>query len=170
MDQILFCDEGYSTKSDSPAKIQNFHQINEDKPPVRAFKDFHLLQDGRILANLLHSEEVCIPSSKDYLRHLQPFLNPSMRKIVTDWMLEVVKECECAPDVFMLAVNFMDRFLARHANVQKNNLQLIGSVCLMISSKFKETVPLSGERLIFYTDYSITAEEIRVSHLKTLMI
>lgn len=164
MDQILFCDEGYNTKSDSPPKISNFFQINggEDKPPVKAFKDIQLLQDERVLANLLRSEEVCIPSSKDYLRHLQPHLNSSMRKIVTEWMLQVSQECECAPDVFMLAVNYMDRFLAKVPNVQKNHLQLLGSVCLMISSKFKETVPLRGETLIEYTADSYTAQEIRV--------
>ena len=63
----------------------------------------------------------------------------------------------------MLAVNFMDRFLALIPSVPKNRLQLIGTVCLLISSKFKETVPLPGEKLIHYTDNSITADEIRVS-------
>ena len=63
----------------------------------------------------------------------------------------------------MLAVNYMDRFLAQVHNVPKTRLQLIGTVCLLISSKFKETVPVPGEKLIFYTDYSIKAEEIRVS-------
>ena len=86
-----------------------------------------------------------------------------MRKIVTEWMLQVCQECRCNTDVFLLAVNFMDRFLARVQGVPKTRLQLIGTVCLLISSKFKETVPMSGERLIFYTDFSITAEELRVS-------
>ena len=63
----------------------------------------------------------------------------------------------------MLAVNFMDRFLAVMPRQQKNRLQLIGTVCLLISSKFKETSPLPGERLIHYTDNSITPDEIRVS-------
>ena len=63
----------------------------------------------------------------------------------------------------MLAVNFMDRFLAVMPRQQKNRLQLIGTVCLLISSKFKETSPLPGERLIHYTDNSITPDEIRAS-------
>ena len=66
----------------------------------------------------------------------------------------------------MLAVNFMDRFLAVMPRQQKNRLQLIGTVCLLISSKFKETSPLPGERLIHYTDNSITPDEIRVSNSK----
>ena len=68
----------------------------------------------------------------------------------------------------MLAVNFMDRFLAVMPRQQKNRLQLIGTVCLLISSKFKETSPLPGERLIHYTDNSITPDEIRVSFFKEL--
>ena len=30
------------------------------------------------------------------------------------------------------------------------------------SSKFKETCPIPGEKIIFFTDYSITQEEIKV--------
>ena len=64
-----------------------------------------------------------------------------------------------------MAVNFLDRFLARVQNVPKTRLQLVGTVCLLISSKFKETVPVSGEKLIYYTDNSISPEEVRVSSL-----
>ena len=119
--------------------------------------------DPRVLKNLLKLEEACTPKTPDYIRQCQPELTPSMRKIVTEWMLQVCQECRCNTDVFLLAVNFMDRFLARVQGVPKTRLQLIGTVCLLISSKFKETVPMSGERLIFYTDFSITAEELRVS-------
>ena len=87
-----------------------------------------------------------------------------MRKIVSDWMLQVSQDCGCGPDVFMLAVNFMDRFLSRIGRpVPKNNLQLVGAVCLLIASKFKEAAHFPGSKLIEYTDFSITAEEIRVS-------
>ena len=86
-------DEIYSNNNNSPSpKKEHFEpEIDEEtKSPVRAVKDSKLLKDGRILKNLLKLEKVCVPVSEDYLRSgIQPDLNPSYRKIVTDWMLQV---------------------------------------------------------------------------------
>ena len=87
-------DEIYSNNNDSPKKEEPPYfepEIDEEtKSPVRAVKDSKLLKDGRILKNLLKLEKVCVPVSEDYLRSdMQPDLNPSYRKIVTDWMLQV---------------------------------------------------------------------------------
>ena len=57
-----------------------------------------------------------------------------MRKIVSDWMLEVCQELCCPPEVFCLAMNLMDRFLAK-TRIEKSQLQLLGAVCLFLSSK-----------------------------------
>ena len=171
----LLCHEEFLTfmSPKSVEKEEKLKHSNEQyeivKAPVRAINDLKLLKDERVLQNLLNLEELCLPSSPDYLRIGQPDLNPSMRKIVTEWMKEVCVECECTTDVFLLAVNLLDRFLAKVHNVPKVRLQLIGSVCLLISSKFKETVPISGEKLIYYTDNSIRAEEIRVSKINRFL-
>ena len=53
-----------------------------------------------------------MPVQPDYFRHVQADIKPHMRKIVADWMLEVCQELCCQPEVFCLAVNYMDRFLA----------------------------------------------------------
>ena len=67
----------------------------------------------------------------------------------------------CDPEVFLLSMNYLDRFLSR-CRVTKGRLQLIGAVCMLVASKFKEALPLPGERLIHYSDDSITSEEIKV--------
>lgn len=182
-DLFLTCNENISQISPpNPAAKDDHHQEyhhhqnnhqpvedNEVKEPVKAVRDSRLLGDPRVLKNLLKLEEACVPKTPDYIRQCQPELNPSMRKIVTEWMLQVCQECYCNTDVFLLAVNFMDRFLARvGAKIPKTRLQLVGTVCLLISSKFKETVPVSGERLIFYTDNSISPEEVRVRNSSPL--
>ena len=130
-------------------------------PPVKALPDPTLLQDDRVLQNLLRLEDKFLPAAPDYFRFVQTEIVPSMRKIVADWMLQVCQELQCQPEVFCLAMNYLDRFLAR-CRVTKGKLQLIGSVCLLLSSKFKETCPISGEKLIFYSDFSITSDEIKV--------
>ena len=77
-----------------------------------------------------------------------------MRKIVSDWMLEVTEEQQCQPEVFHLAINYLDRYLASR-NIKKSQFQLIASVCMFLASKFKETCPLPAEHLVIYTDYSV---------------
>ena len=168
--ELLICNEEY-IQTEDPIKMVLKDPVIEPpdiKDPVRSIKDSVLLKDHRILPNLLKYEDLSIPSIPDYMKNIQPELTPSMRKIVTEWMLQVCQECQCSADVFMLAVNFMDRFLASVASIPKNRLQLIGTVCLLISSKFKETVPLPGERLRELTDFSVTSQEIQVSLILVL--
>ncbi len=137
-------------------------------PPVRALRDLVLRRDDRVLQNLLRAESRSLPTAPDYFRFVQrpQCVAPPMRKIVADWMLQVCQELQCQPEVFVLAMNYFDRFLAR-CRVTKGSLQLIGSVCLLLASKFKETCPILGEKLIFYSDFSIKSDEIKVRRQTT---
>jgi len=129
--------------------------------PRRALFDRVFFDDERVFLNLLANEERYMPTSS-YFRTLQPDLKPFMRKMVVDWMLEVCDEQRCDDDVFALAVNYFDRFLSLGgAPVAKNQLQLLGAVSMFIASKLKESLPgLSGEKLVIYTDNSITLKQL----------
>ena len=135
-------------------------------PPVHALQDTTIIKDIRVLRNLLKMEDNYLPNCPDYFKFVQKDLQISMRKIVADWMLQVCQELGCQPEVFCMAMSYMDRFLAQ-CRVTKSKLQLLGSVCLLLSSKFKETCPIPGEKLIYFTDYSITSTEITVSLIKS---
>jgi len=54
----------------------------------RSFADPVMLNDGRVLENLLTIEDRCLPSTKyfDFQLEIQPY----MRRILTSWMLEVI--------------------------------------------------------------------------------
>lgn len=71
------------------------------------------------------------------------------------------EEEKSGEDVFPLAINYLDRFLAV-VPTRKGYLQLLGAVCMFLASKLKDSRPLSAERLCMYTDYSITARELLV--------
>lgn len=64
-------------------------------------------------------------------------------------------------DVFPLAINYLDRFLAV-VPTRKGYLQLLGAVCIFLASKLKDCRPLSAEKLCMYTDNSITPRELLV--------
>ena len=129
---------------------------------VKALHDQSQLNDARVLQNLLRNEHRFSPEVKDYMRIIQSEITPHMRKLVADWMLGVVHEQNSQPEVFCVAMNLLDRFLC-HCCIRKSQLQLLGSVCILIGSKIREPCPIPGKTLITYTDYSITAEELKVS-------
>ncbi|NWR02828.1 CCND3 protein, partial [Paradoxornis webbianus] len=124
----------------------------------RAARDPQLLGDRRVLQNLLSLEERYSPRVS-YFQCVQRDIQPYMRKMLAFWMLEVCEEQKCEEEVFPLAMNYVDRYLSS-VPVQKNHLQLLGAVCMLLASKLRETMPLTVEKLCIYTDNSITPQEL----------
>lgn len=124
----------------------------------RSILDPNLLKDERVLERLLSLEDHYIPRC-DYFKIVQQEIKPFMRRLVVTWMFEVCEESMCEEDVFPLAVNLLDRFLSV-AVIRKVQLQLLGTACLFLSSKLKETNALTAEKLVTYTDNSITMDEL----------
>ena len=154
----LFCDENLDTSLENSSLIMSI---------TNAMVDPVLLKDSRVLANMLNYE---ISVSKiDYCSSLQTHIAPHMRKIVTDWMLEVCEDQQCQPEVFFLSVNYLDRFLST-VNIKKNQFQLCASVCILLASKFSQVVPITTEKLVIYTDNSVTVEELRQWEIKILNV
>lgn len=124
----------------------------------RAVPDGNLLHDERVLQNLLTIEERYLPQCS-YFKCVQKDIQPFMRRMVATWMLEVCEEQKCEEEVFPLAMNYLDRFLAG-VPTPKTHLQLLGAVCMFLASKLKETIPLTAEKLCIYTDNSIKPQEL----------
>ncbi|KAB0403911.1 hypothetical protein E2I00_011768 [Balaenoptera physalus] len=130
----------------------------EVDPVRRAVPDANLLHDDRVLQNLLTIEERYLPQCS-YFKCVQKDIQPYMRRMVATWMLEVCEEQKCEEEVFPLAINYLDRFLAG-VPTPKTHLQLLGAVCMFLASKLKETIPLTAEKLCIYTDNSIKPQEL----------
>ena len=135
---------------------------------TQASVDKNLLQDQRVLENMLSSEEE--HRVLDYCgTGVQREVAPHMRKIVTDWMLEVCEDQQCQPQVFFLAVSYLDRFLSS-LSITKTQFQLLASVCILLASKFSQVVPITTEQLVIYTDNSVTVEELRFWEMEVLRV
>ena len=134
---------------------------------VPAMRDQVILKDTRVLENMLNEEGQV--TKEDYCSKVQSQVAPHMRKIVTDWMLEVCEDQQCQPEVFFLSVNYLDRFLST-VNINKNQFQLCASVCILLASKFSQVVPITTEKLVIYTDNSVTVEELRQWEIKILNV
>merc|ERR1712066_403748 len=158
----IFCEPMLESKQPGPAKLSAYQQQQQMYPKllqVKAQVDPTLVEDDRVLLNLLKSEQRYLPKYQNYFKTVQVEVKPHMRKIVSDWMLEVCQELCCPPEVFCLAMNLMDRFLAKQ-RIQKSQLQLLGAVCLFLSSKFKEAAHIPSEKLVMYTDFSVMPGEM----------
>ncbi len=110
----IFCESFSSVEEPIKPLPQSYHH-HRSLPKVlqvRAQVDRTLTADDRVLQNMIRNEVRYLPAHPDYFRYVQADIKPHMRKIVSDWMLEVCQELCCQPEVFCLAVNYMDRFLA----------------------------------------------------------
>ena len=155
--ESLFCTERLSSRRvDCALGVPQLHSRVQVQPAV----DPVLAADVRVMGNMLEDEASSMALLHDYCSSgRQTELKPHMRKIVTDWMLEVCEDQEAGPEVFLLAVHYLDTFLST-TSIRKNQFQLVAATCLLLASKFSAVVPLSAVQLVLYTDHSITVEEL----------
>ncbi|XP_061436788.1 G1/S-specific cyclin-D2-like, partial [Lethenteron reissneri] len=125
----------------------------------RALVDPHLLHDKRVLSNLLSLEERYVPRASYFKCGVQTDIQPFMRRTLATWMLEVCEDQRCEEEVFTLAMNYLDRYLAVMPT-KKSHLQLLGAACMFLASKLRETIHLTAEKLCTYTDNSIRLQEL----------
>jgi cyclin E len=106
--------------------------------------------------------------SAESLLARHPALQPRMRAILLDWLIEVCEVYRLHRETFYLAVDFIDRFLSVAPAVPKNRLQLIGVSCLFIGAKIEEIYPPKLQEFAYVTDGACTEEEILQMELMIL--
>mmetsp|Transcript_28484 Transcript_28484/g.60431 ORF Transcript_28484/g.60431 Transcript_28484/m.60431 type:complete len:468 (+) Transcript_28484:119-1522(+) len=88
-------------------------------------------------------------------------INPKMRSILVDWLVEVHMKYRLRRETLFLTVNLIDRYLTRMPVVRKR-LQLVGVVAMLIAAKFEEIDPPNTGNFVYITDNAYTKDEITV--------
>ena len=98
----------------------------------------------------------------------QKDINPSMREILNDWLIEVHLKFGLLPETLFLTVNLIDRYLST-TSIYRNKLQLVGVTAMLIASKYEEIYPPIVSDFVYITDNAYTREEILAMEERMLM-
>ncbi|XP_038610705.1 G1/S-specific cyclin-E1 isoform X2 [Tachyglossus aculeatus] len=107
---------------------------------------------------MLNKEQTYLRDKHFLQRH--PLLQPQMRAILLDWLMEVCEVYKLHRETFYLAQDFFDRFMATQQNIVKTLLQLIGISSLFIAAKLEEIYPPKLHQFAYVTDGACTEDEI----------
>nr|XP_040045527.1 G1/S-specific cyclin-E2-like isoform X1 [Gasterosteus aculeatus aculeatus] len=97
--------------------------------------------------------------SKNFMQK-HPKIQPRMRSILLDWLIEVSEAYTLQRQTFYLAQDYFDRFMLTQDNIEKGMLQLIGITCLFIASKMEEAHPPTLLQMAYVTAGTYYEEEI----------
>jgi len=109
------------------------------------------LRDPQILAGEKHSN-----------------LQPRMRAILVDWLIEVSEVYKLHRETLYLGVDFLDRYLSSTCDMPRSRLQLVGITCLFVAAKIEEIYPPKLREFAFVTDGACSEEEITTMELVVL--
>lgn len=99
---------------------------------------------------------------------LHPALQPRMRTILLDWLIEVCEVYRLHRDTYYLAQDFVDRYLTKTESLPKSQLQLLGITALFLAAKMEEIYPPKLTEFAYVTDGACQEKEILDKELSIL--
>ncbi|NXA02166.1 CCNE1 protein, partial [Nesospiza acunhae] len=147
-------------KDDDPVPVDYSRFINLSVVPTRAtpLPALGWANKDDVWKNMVNKEGTYLRDKFYMQRH--PQLQPKMRTILLDWLMEVCEAYKLHRETFYLAQDFFDRFMATQQDVVKTLLQLIGVTCLFIAAKLEEIYPPKLHQFAYVTDGACTEGEI----------
>ncbi|KAL3208158.1 hypothetical protein MRX96_009745 [Rhipicephalus microplus] len=157
----------------TPKSYSQFRGIHGlPTPEPRACRNSPLPQlswaDQENVWNLMvHKDVIYVHSASVLERH--PALQPRMRAILLDWLIEVCEVYRLHRDTYYLAQDILDRYLAKTSNLPKNQLQLLGITSLFLAAKMEEIYPPKLTEFAYVTDGACQEREILDKELSILV-
>jgi len=149
-DTIYFSPENCKPKRVLPPNVEDFDSECGNDP----FQTPQYAQD--IFLYFKERESKFIP--RRYMEH-QTELTCDMRSVLVDWLVEVQESFELNHETLYSAVRLVDLYLS-HTTVNKENLQLVGTTAMLISSKFEERCPPCVDDFLYICDDAYTRRDL----------
>lgn len=137
---------------------ETFHKLTPHPPTPRPSEPSFVSEYGsEILAYFLEVERVTY-GERLYMDR-QSEVTDRMRKILIDWLIDVIAEFKLHPETFFLAVDIVDRFLLFYS-IPRTKLQLVGVTAVLIAAKHEEVWPPTVNDCVAVTANTYTAAEV----------
>ena len=107
----------------------------------------------------LRMKELTESLDEEFFDTTQKDINPKMRAILIDWLVDVHLKFKLLNDTLFMAVSLIDRFLAKECGSRKK-LQLVGVTAMLIASKFEEIYAPEVGDFVYICDKAYSREEI----------
>lgn len=88
----------------------------------------------------------------------QPQVTKEMRAVLADWMVEIQESFELNHETLYLAIKLTDMYMDKNPEVNRDDLQLIGSTAVFIASKFDERSPPLIDDFIYICEDAYTRD------------
>jgi hypothetical protein len=130
----LTCSENFEMSIENKS-----NQIEVDEQGISIIE---LDQKYNLEKNLLESEaELYYIRKRDYIRN-HPTIEPIMRSILLDWLMEVSYQFRFKRNTYHCSVMLIDLYMSIVQNIPPTMLQLVGVVCLCIAAKNEVSIIL----------------------------
>lgn len=113
-----------------------------------------------ILENLIEEEKNINNAVNPNYFELQKEINPKMRSILIDWLIDVHNIFNFKQETLYTAIYIMDSFLSIKL-IQRKRFQLLGITSLLISTKFNEIYLRKMRDYALVTDNAYTIDDIK---------
>lgn len=147
-------------------------QLLSEVPPQLSRIDKCLLEDRRVLKQLLVMEKKYIPtayteaqvqvdSGTDQSSTDDNVFTARRRCILVEWIRDVVRDRKLNDYVFFGAVSYIDRMMTHPTiAIQKCMFQLMGAACVWVASKMYDTHTVTAGTMCYLTDNTYTVQQL----------
>ncbi|KAL6645073.1 hypothetical protein ACP70R_016681 [Stipagrostis hirtigluma subsp. patula] len=159
---------------DDPARMADVSRLPEPRKPDAGAAQAAVapyLDDIDQYLRALEVEQLRRPNVDNFWK-IQKDINPKMRAILVDWLVDVVEEFKLQAETLYLAVSYVDRFLTMDV-ITRDKLQLLGVTALLVAAKYEEieTYKMKVNKYTDITDGTYTKQQVvkmEAELLKTL--
>ncbi|EPY25618.1 cyclin A [Strigomonas culicis] len=110
------------------------------------------------IADYFLDMERVLYAERTYMEY-QPEVTDKMRKILVDWLGDVIGEFKHHPETYFLAIDIIDRFLCKK-HIPRSKLQLVGITAVLIAAKHEEVWPPTVNDCVVVTANTYTNSDV----------